>query len=407
MNNITGSPVQGSDFHGRSHELEKLRRAIEIHKDILLLSPRRVGKSSLSLEMARRLRKDGWLIILCDAQAARTEADFLECFRDGFSGHKIPKKLMKRFEEFTDGFRKLFKGIKVGFSGASVEINDDTIIADWKDASKAVSDILAHLANQETPVFLVLDELPIFLRELLLQDESGDRARNILNWLRRTQGTTTKGLCWFLCGSIGLDSQVEYLKIPGVISNFEHHSVGAMPREDALSLLWALSTSSSIPVEMTNEVADRILQRTGWLIPNYLQLLYHFLSELQPDKRAQNYPSPEDVDTAYREMTSNAHSSKFAPWDTRLDEGFIEPKKSRLARRVLDQLCSKPDGLTSADLFELMLAKNQNEDLEEFRKTFADTLLLLDRDGYLIHQDGVTAFRSPVLRDYWHNRYSH
>ena len=68
MNNITGSPVQGADFHGRAHELEKLRRSIEIFKDVLLLSPRRVGKSSLSLEMARRLREEGWLIILCDAQ---------------------------------------------------------------------------------------------------------------------------------------------------------------------------------------------------------------------------------------------------------------------------------------------------------------------------------------------------
>src|SRR6185437_5181865 len=50
-----GSPVQGDQFVGRSDELRAIASRIRNHINVVLLSPRRYGKSSLLLEAEREL----------------------------------------------------------------------------------------------------------------------------------------------------------------------------------------------------------------------------------------------------------------------------------------------------------------------------------------------------------------
>lgn len=78
MRNITGNPVSGTDFHGRTSELRQLRRTLENGNHVLILAPRRVGKSSVIAETERLLTLDGWKIISVDVQHAEDEAGFLQ-----------------------------------------------------------------------------------------------------------------------------------------------------------------------------------------------------------------------------------------------------------------------------------------------------------------------------------------
>lgn len=49
MQNITGQPVVGDDLFGRDYELKTLWERLERGEHVLLLAPRRVGKTSLML----------------------------------------------------------------------------------------------------------------------------------------------------------------------------------------------------------------------------------------------------------------------------------------------------------------------------------------------------------------------
>ena len=73
IRNITGNPVSGHDFHGRHAELKTLRRTIENGNHVLLLAPRRVGKSSVVAETKRLLTEDGWKVVSVDVQHAEDE----------------------------------------------------------------------------------------------------------------------------------------------------------------------------------------------------------------------------------------------------------------------------------------------------------------------------------------------
>ena len=49
MKNVTGLPVIGEDLYGRARELADLWEKLEQGEHVLMLAPRRVGKTSLML----------------------------------------------------------------------------------------------------------------------------------------------------------------------------------------------------------------------------------------------------------------------------------------------------------------------------------------------------------------------
>ena len=59
MRNIIGPPVVGDDLYGRDYELARLWEHLENGEHILMLAPRRVGKTSLMLEL-KQAPRDNW-----------------------------------------------------------------------------------------------------------------------------------------------------------------------------------------------------------------------------------------------------------------------------------------------------------------------------------------------------------
>src|SRR5271163_2995563 len=58
MRNIIGSPAEGDDFFDRPKILDRLRRELDNLANILLVAPRRVGKTSLVIRLCENWRSD-------------------------------------------------------------------------------------------------------------------------------------------------------------------------------------------------------------------------------------------------------------------------------------------------------------------------------------------------------------
>ena len=43
--------------------------------------------------------------------------------------------------------------------------------------------------------------------------------------------------------------------------------------------------------------------------------------------------------------------------------------------------------------------------IEEFDFTLSKVLEMLENDGYILKKDSLRVFRSPLLRDYWFNKF--
>ena len=74
MRNITGQAVTGENLYGRSRELADLWEKLEQGEHVLMLAPRRVGKTSLMQELQRDPR-ERWAVIYVEVEGCDGAAD--------------------------------------------------------------------------------------------------------------------------------------------------------------------------------------------------------------------------------------------------------------------------------------------------------------------------------------------
>ncbi|HMY51157.1 MAG TPA: hypothetical protein PLD90_16050, partial [Rhodocyclaceae bacterium] len=99
MDNIAGSPVEGANFFGRNDVARHLREILN-HDDILLLGPRRIGKTSLARAVMAITHKDGWKVVEIVVASCNDEKGFLDKLEDAL------KKALDSFAgKLWDGMR--------------------------------------------------------------------------------------------------------------------------------------------------------------------------------------------------------------------------------------------------------------------------------------------------------------
>ena len=77
MRNIIGPPVVGDDLYGRDYELARLWEHLENGEHLLMLAPRRVGKTSLMLEL-KQAPRENWDVIPVAGESGTPHLDHYE-----------------------------------------------------------------------------------------------------------------------------------------------------------------------------------------------------------------------------------------------------------------------------------------------------------------------------------------
>jgi len=397
IRNITGNPVSGPDFHGRQSELKSLRRTVENGNHVLILAPRRVGKSSVVAEMERLLSEDGWKVVSVDVQHAEDEAGFLQLMYEAID--ESPVELEKTTgESIRSGivkFRSMLRGFRAGAVGVKLEVTENE--SAWEEVANPLRAQIKRLAKTNDRILFAMDELPIFLSSLLKQSNGNARVQRILNWLRSVRQACGSRLPWVLCGSIGLDTFVKNHGLEGSINDLTEMSVGAYSEDDATQLLRRLAAAESEFGELPAEVIVDILNRVGWLLPYYLQLMFHSLVSIADAQRSRNFPSLDDVATAY---AAAARTNNLGHWSSRLND-LLTPDEKRRAHLLLNRVAAASDGSTREELLGAFAAAAPQADVDELQQQLRMLLKLLADDGYVFEEVGRVRFRSFLLRDFW------
>jgi hypothetical protein len=121
----------------------------------------------------------------------------------------------------------------------------------------------------------MVDELPVFVLNLIRRDQNAARARIFLYWLRQMrQMPPPEGerLRFLLAGSIGLDTVASRYRIGDTVNDLAIKTLGTFSPETANRFLEALGKGYGL--DLSPEVRSRICERAEWLIPYYLQLFF-------------------------------------------------------------------------------------------------------------------------------------
>lgn len=405
MRNIVGSPVGGADFFGREEDLEKLRRAVEDGNHVLISAPRRVGKSSLLGELCSALKCGGWTVASADVQHARDELQFVEELINSLQKAGLSIPWFHFLETWVRRIRSLVKGSRAEVGSMQIEVGGGDP-SDWTGIAQRIRDRLRVAANDPQQILVAVDELPIFLAALHKSENGPARVTEVLHWLRAARQAGSPAVRWVVCGSIGLDSFVESRGLAGTVNDFLTRSLGAFREPVATAFLRQLANQPRYQMDLSDDVCRRVLDRIGWPLPYYLQLMFQALLDGRPAATPRPPLTPADVERAFESLLDPGHTAKFSHWDTRLDDQFADADDARTARFVLKRTCIGAQGVHRETLVEDLAARKPGADVDELDRRLRSVLQLLERDGYVLRQDDAYAFRSFLLREYWRKRFA-
>jgi hypothetical protein len=168
--------------------------------------------------------------------------------------------------------------------------------------------------------------------------------------------------------------------------------IGAFSEDEAKDFISRLDVDEK--VQFKKEHIQHILNKLVWHLPFFIQIWVEKINSLVCIEGKQL--SNDTIDEAYNDLITGNH---FEPWIEKLNE-YHEFEDS--VREVL-KLCVVSNGRSRADLLANLSAPSC--DIEKTEAILAKLLNMLKNDGYLIEHNGKYVFRSPLLRDFWHNRF--
>ena len=179
MNSSTGRWVSGDNFFNRERELRILETRVRDRNHILLTGQRRMGKTSIARELGRRLETKGWIFLFVDVEGATCAEDVIADIAQAV--HPI-RPITSRVVRVGTAMKRLFGRVEeIGAYDVSVKFRAILNAGNWRRQGE---ELLRHCAARKQSVLLVIDELPIFLKRVLRDEDGFQRVDEFLSWLR-------------------------------------------------------------------------------------------------------------------------------------------------------------------------------------------------------------------------------
>ncbi|MBK1702403.1 hypothetical protein CKO22_16240 [Thiococcus pfennigii] len=394
MKSSTGRWVTGENFFDRETELRLLRQRIEDGNHVSLTGQRRMGKTSVARELGRRLEEEGWVFLFADIEGASSPEDVIVEFA------KEVKRVQPLVKRFASGLGRWLDGRIEELSALdfSVKVRAALDAANWRRHGE---NLFADCADYERPVFLVVDELPIFLNRIQKGDDGLRRVDEFLSWFRQVlQEDHPRGsLVVMVSGSIGLRPLLERLGIPDRINHLDPFRLGPWSKRDSEDCFRRLAEGYAI--QMDEAVPGAVYDWLGIGIPQHVQSFFARLRD-HSIKTGGARLTVADVDHVYRnELLGPSGQNDLVHYETRLKDGLDEAN-FLLAMEILAEAAIV--GAFSLPA-QRCLAADYERIVDEVRVRIVNTLEVLVHDGYLAESDGDYRFPSLLLRDWWAARF--
>lgn len=385
IENVIGKPVSDQNFFGRDAELADLQTTTE-REHVLLLAPRRVGKTSLLHALAKRVERDRSAIgVYASVAAATTEAQFVQTVLNAIYATPRGRKLKRGLVARALGLGRGVKSVKLAGSGVDLETRTPA----WQDdANRAFAAVVAS----DVPVLILVDELPVLVLALAKADPSGARVRAFLQWFRdlRQHPSGAARLRFVLAGSIGLDNITRRHQLTDTINDLRLWPLGPFEPQAAHEFLGALGDSYQLT--LGPEIRAAICDAAEWLIPYHLQVIFGALREHARDLQ----PTLEMIGPVIENLIDRR--TYFATWDERLHDSFGTPSDA-IARALLAICAQTADGAAPGALTQTI--EPLVADPVDRATALKWIVEVLSNDGYVIEHAGRWRFRSGLLRRYW------
>ena len=347
-----------------------------------------MGKTSIALELARRLGSDGWGAVFADVQNALSPEDAICELACGI--HSMRPVASRIVEGMGRRFRRIARGRSTDDFRAKFRAEIDS--RNWRDVGTRM---MEACAKHDRPVLLVVDELPVFLSRLSREHEGALQVDLFLSWMRYVVHTIWNNCpIAFLTGSTGLAPLVARLRLSSRINHLTPFPLEPWDRDTSIQCFRRLAGQCGFEAE--DDVAGAVHDALGTGVPHFVQSMFAELRDF-PNGRPGAPATKSDVAEAYRTGLLGARGEgDLLRYRLRLQEALDETSFS-VAIMILAETATQ--GVFSA---------SANRSLERFRgggvpdadERITHALEVLQHDGWLVRHDDGYSFEFNLLRDW-------
>ncbi len=392
-----GNWVEGDRFWNREAEMELLIEYLEEGAHLLIVAQRRIGKTSLMREAARRL-DDRFICLQVDLQKCHSPADAIVELSIATRPHgSLWQKTKGVFSNVLNKATDVVESLQL--DDLTVTLRSGVTAGDWQAKGDR---LFETLAAAEKGVVVFLDEVPILVSRILHGDDfqiTPDRRKAtdaFMSWLRdnciRHQGKVRV----VVTGSIGIEPLLHRAGLSATLNVLTPFELGPWDRATAAGCLEALA--SGYGLEFQPEAIEALLDHLGVCIPHHVQLFFDNLYRTAKLRKLTTI-APDVVDEVYdTSMLSIRGHAELSHLEERLKQ-VLGPHLHPLA---LDLLTEAAVSLELTPTNALSLAREHLADDEKPGEEVREVLGILEHDGYLERDlSGSYAFVSKLLRDWW------
>jgi uncharacterized protein len=381
----TGAPVEGDDFFGREKELEYVWKRIKAGNNFILPSPRRVGKTSFVLKLLVMAEKEGWKTISLNLERNKSEQAFVEELLEEIKKISIWEKIKSKGTKLTE----TFKNLKPTF-----EHGDYKVSLEWNQVKDDIYKQLAEIIDHEKPTLIFMDELTVLLSNILKQENGHFQVSNFLHWMRDLRIQSGSKIRWVYCSSVGIENFTHLHNISATLNDVTEYMLKSFDAQTSKSMMKLLGESNDL--KLKDEIQNEIIEKLAYTIPYFIQLVFEKILYFKEVEDV--HLNTEIVQLAYDALTIGSH---FNPWIERINIQY--ESNTKYAFSVLKFLCQEKNGVNRESLMNSI--SNLELDHIETEILLGNVIYMLSNDGYILNDEGLYRFRSPLLRDFWLNRF--
>ncbi|MEE9913785.1 MAG: ATP-binding protein [Deltaproteobacteria bacterium] len=382
FNTVIGQAARGDKYFQRTNITNEIWRKLKDGSNLLLVAPRRVGKSSILLYLFDN-PEDKLLITYYTSESVNNENEFYKKLFHHIIGEMtslqrykaIVKTLAKAFPACVDSIGP--EGIKFK-SGNSVDYCEE----------------LRKLMQKTIPtgekIIVLIDEFASTV-ENITQDEDDAAAIHFLETKRsiRQDPAMHNKLQFIYAGSIGLENIVGKMNQINLINDLAPIAVPPLTKTEARNLIDKIFDGSGIT--LSEGAFEYLLDVIEWWIPFYFQIIldesYKIVTE-----RGSAIITKDDIQAAVK----NALKQRiyFENWFVRLRKAY-KANDFSFVKEVLNVI-SEEKKVPSSRVFDCAVKYG-------LEHSYTDLVNTLKHDGYINNNDNPKEYRfnSSLLREWW------
>lgn len=389
MNNVVGQAVVGPDLYGRSAEIASLWDGFAGGDHLHMLAPRRVGKTSLMLELRREPRPN-WHVAYVDVEGAESPSDFVATVISELASAPAYRSWLEAMSwgrTVGDLWAQL-RGAQISIPFLRVELKS-ALGSEWADAMDRLQARLAALPEDDGRLLIIVDELPVLIARMLRRDGGREDVELLLAKLRAwRQSPALRGnVCTLLGGSIGLEGILRREGLSALINDLVPFRLPSWERKTATAFLRQLGRDHNF--ELGDDQIGQMLDLLADPVPYHVQLFFqgvHAKANGDAGILTETHIAAVFADT----LTGSSGTPHLDHYGTRL-ETALDAESYAVAQNIL-ALSSEARGAAMSDIAKLA----------EGREALVRSVLNeLELDGYVYQHDKRLSFRSNLLRTWW------